>query len=159
RTEARDRFASDLVVKLEEAQSLYQVIEGFKDALARLGLVSSSALNGPKVLRLEATLQYLRENFAENLRLPEVARRAGFSVPVFTRAFKQATGTSFLSYVRSLRVEHAKRLLSSSALTTEQVAQSCGFQSQHHLLRSFKKVVGQTPGEFRRVHALRHAQS
>ncbi|HEY0715858.1 MAG TPA: AraC family transcriptional regulator, partial [Polyangia bacterium] len=159
RTEARDRFASDLVVKLEEAQSLYQVIEGFKEALARLGLVSSSALNGPKVLRLEATLQYLRENFAENLRLPEVARRAGFSVPVFTRAFKQATGTSFLSYVRSLRVEHAKRLLSSSALTTEQVAQSCGFQSQHHLLRSFKKVVGQTPGEFRRVYALRHAQS
>jgi AraC-like DNA-binding protein len=159
RTEARDRFATDLVAKLEEAQSLYQVIEGFKDALARLGLVSSSALHGPKVLRLEATLQYLRENFAENLRLPEVARRAGFSVPVFTRAFKQATGTSFLSYVRSLRVEHAKRLLSSSALTTEQIAQSCGFQSQHHLLRSFKKVVGQTPGEFRRVHALRHAQS
>ena len=100
--------------KLEEAQSLYQVIEGFKEALARLGLVSSSALHGPKVLRLEATLQYLRENFAEPLRLPEVARRAGFSVPVFTRAFKQATGTSFLSYVRSLRVEHAKSLLASS---------------------------------------------
>ena len=101
------------MAKLEEAQSLYQVIEGFKDALARLGLVSSSALHGPKVLRLEATLQYLRENFAEPLRLPEVAKRAGFSVPVFTRAFKQATGTSFLSYVRSLRVEHAKRLLAS----------------------------------------------
>ena len=75
RTDARDRFASDLVAKLEEAQSLYQVIEGFKDALARLGLVSSSALHGPKVLRLEATLQYLRENFAEPLRLPEVAKQ------------------------------------------------------------------------------------
>jgi len=159
RTEARDRFANELVAKLEEAQSMYQVIEGFKDALARLGLVSSSALSGPKVLRLEATLQYLRENFAEPLRLPEVARRAGFSVPVFTRAFKQATGTSFLSYVRSLRVEHAKRLLASSVLTTEQIAQSCGFQSQHHLLRSFKKVVGQTPGEYRRIHVLKHAQS
>jgi AraC-like DNA-binding protein len=159
RAEARDRFASDLTGKLEEAQSHYQVIEGFKEALARLSLVSTSALHGPKVLRLEATLQYLRENFPEPLRLPEVARRAGFSVPVFTRAFKQATGTSFLSYVRSLRVEHAKRLLSSSALTTEQIAQSCGFQSQHHLLRSFKKVVGQTPGEYRRFYTLRHAQS
>jgi AraC-like DNA-binding protein len=159
RAEARERFASELVAKLEEAQSLYQVIEGFKEALARLGLVSSSALHGPKVLRLEATLQYLRENFAEPLRLPEVARRAGFSVPVFTRAFKQATGTSFLAFVRSLRVEHAKKLLSSSPLTTEQIAQSCGFQSQHHLLRSFKKVVGQTPGEYRRAYALKHAQA
>jgi AraC-like DNA-binding protein len=158
RTEARDRFANDLVAKLEEAQSLALVIEGFKEALARLGLVSSSALHGPKVLRLEATLQYLRENFAESLRLPEVARRAGFSVPVFTRAFKQATGTSFLAFVRALRVDHAKKLLSSSVLTTEQIAQSCGFQSQHHLLRSFKKVVGQTPGEYRREYTLKHAQ-
>jgi AraC-like DNA-binding protein len=158
RADARDRFAIELAAKLEEAQSLYQVIEGFKEALARLGLVSSSALHGAKVLRLEATLQYLRENFAESLRLPEVARRAGFSVPVFTRAFKQATGTSFLAYVRSLRVEHAKKLLASSALTTEQIAQSCGFQSQHHLLRSFKKVVRQTPGEYRRSYALKHVQ-
>ena len=36
--------------------------------------------------------------------------------------------------------------------------QSCGFQSQHHLLRSFKKVVRQTPGEYRRSYALKHVQ-
>ena len=60
--------------------------------------------------------------------------------------------------MRSLRVEHAKKLLASSALTTEQIAQSCGFQSQHHLLRSFKKVVRQTPGEYRRAYALKHVQ-
>jgi len=149
-TEARDRFAEELTGRLEEAHSLSQVIEEFKEALQRLCLVSSRAWHGPNVMRLQATLQYLRENFSEPLPLPAVARKAGFSVPAFSRVFKQATGTSFLAYLRAIRVEHAKRLLATTRMTTDQVAQACGFQSQHHLIRSFKKVTGQTPGACRR---------
>ncbi len=149
-TEARDRFANDLTRKLEEAPSLYLVIEAFKEALGRLSFVSSKAWNGSNVMRLEATLQYLRENFAEPLPLPLVARKAGFSVPTFSRVFKKATGTSFLDYVRTIRVEHAKSLIVTTPMNTEQIAQACGFQSQHHLIRSFKKATQQTPGAYRR---------
>jgi AraC-like DNA-binding protein len=151
-TEARDRFAADLTRKIEEAPSLYQVIETFKEALGRLSFVSSKAWNGSNVMRLEATLQYLRENFAEPLPLPAVAKRAGFSVPTFSRVFKRATGTSFLNYVRAIRVEHAKSLITTTPMNTEQIAQACGFQSQHHLIRSFKKETKLTPGAYRRAH-------
>ena len=41
-------------------------------------------------------------------------------------------------------------LLRTTSLPTAQVAVSCGFHSPHHLIRSFKKVTGQTPGEYRR---------
>jgi AraC-like DNA-binding protein len=155
RTDARDQFVDDLTLKLEEAGSLYHVIECFGESLQRLCFVASKALHGPKVIRIEATLQYLRENFAEHLRLPEVARKAGFSVPAFARVFKEATGTSFLAYLRGLRVESAKTLLATTHMTTEQIAQSSGFQSQHHLIRSFKKVMRQTPGAYRHEHGLR----
>ena len=95
---------------------------------------------------------------SRKLRLAAVAaRRAGFSVPAYSRAFKQATGTSFLAYLRVIRVDHAKRLLLTTPLTTEQIAQACGFQSQHHLIRSFKKVTEQTPGAWRRANAQSHA--
>jgi len=151
--EARDRFANDLTRKLEEAPSLYQVIEAFKEALGRLSFVSSKAWNGSNVMRLEATLQFLRENFAEPLPLPLVARKAGLSVPTFSRVFKRATGTSFLTYVRSLRVEHAKNLITTTPMSIDQIAQACGFQSQHHLIRSFKKATNQTPGAYRKAHA------
>jgi AraC-like DNA-binding protein len=151
-TQARDRFAADLTRKLEEAQSLYQVIEGFREALGRLTFVSSKAWDGSNVMRLEATLQYLRENFADPLPLPTVARKAGFSVPTFSRVFKRATGTSFLSYVRAIRVAHAKTLITTTPMNTEQIAQACGFQSQHHLIRSFKKETKQTPGAYRKTH-------
>jgi AraC-like DNA-binding protein len=152
-SEARDRFAGDLTRKLEEAPSLYQVIEAFKEALGRLSFVSSKVWHGSNVMRLEATLQYLHENYAESLPLPAVARKAGFSVPTFSRVFKKATGTSFLTYVRAIRVEHAKNLITTTPMSIDQIAQACGFQSQHHLIRSFKKTTNQTPGAYRKAHA------
>lgn len=145
-----DQFADDLSRELEAAGSLGEVIDRFKEALERLGAVSAQAVEGPKSIRLGATLQYLKQNFAEPLRLPEVAKKAGFSVPAFSRTFRQATGTSFLSYLRNLRIEHARTLLRTSTLSAVDVARACGFQSQHHLIRSFKKVTGLTPGTYRR---------
>ena len=151
--DSRDHFVGELTAPVETAQSLYRVIEGFKQSLVRLSHVSSRPLQGPKVMRLEVTLQYLQDNFAEHLPLPFVARKAGFSVPVFSRLFKSTTGMSFLAYLRTLRVDYAKKLLTSSSLTTEQVAQASGFQSQHHLIRSFKKLVNETPGAYRKSHS------
>jgi AraC-like DNA-binding protein len=150
RNEVAEHLADDLSQKLEEAPSVYRVIETFKDALQRLSVFASRALEGPKSMRLDTTLQYLKDNFAEPLRLTSVARKAGFSVPAFSRIFKQATGTSFLVYLRNIRVEHAKMLLRTTTLSAEQIAQACGFQSQHHLIRSFKKVTKSTPGNYRK---------
>jgi AraC-like DNA-binding protein len=152
RHDVRDRFARELAAGVEEATSSSRLLAAFNEALARLGFVASRAWQGPSVMRIEATLQHLRESFAEPLRLPAVARRAGFSVPAFARLFRQTTGTSFLVYLRALRVEHAKKLLVATPMTTDQVAQASGFQSQHHLIRSFKKVTGETPGAYRRAH-------
>jgi AraC-like DNA-binding protein len=150
RTQVVEQFCDELTAKLEAAASTYRLIETFREALERLAFFSSQALEGPKSMRLHATLEYLRQNYTEPLKLPDVARKAGFSVPAFSRIFKQATGTSFLAYLRAIRIDHAKMLLRGTALSTEQIAQACGFQSQHHLIRSFKKVTRQTPGEYRR---------
>jgi AraC-like DNA-binding protein len=154
RQDVRDTFVSKLTLGIEDARSLNELIEEFNEALQRLSVVASQAWQGTNVILLETTLQYLRENFHEQLPLPKVARKAGFSVPAFTRSFKQATGTTFVSYLRALRIEHAKKLVSTTPLSLEQVAYSCGFNSQHHLIRSFKKVTDMTPGAYRRQQRL-----
>jgi AraC-like DNA-binding protein len=147
---AVDQLAEELSGRLEQAASVSRLIEAFKEVLGRLSFYASRTLEGPKSIRLSASLQYLEDNFAEQLRLPDVARKAGFSVPAFSRIFRQATGTSFLSHLRNIRVEHAKKLLRTTNLPTAQIAIACGFQSPHHLIRSFKKVTAQTPGDYRR---------
>ena len=151
---SRDHFIAELTAPVEAPRSLERVVEGFRQSLHRLSYNASRTLEGSKVVRLEVTLRYLQENFTEHLPLSKVARKAGFSVAAFSRHFKKTTGTSFLAYLRTLRVNHAKELLVTSRLTTEEVAQACGFQSQHHLIRSFKKLVNETPGAYRKAHAL-----
>ncbi|MBN2341042.1 MAG: helix-turn-helix domain-containing protein [Deltaproteobacteria bacterium] len=153
RQDARNSFINDLTVRVEETRSIEQLIDSFNDSVQRLSFVSTKAWRGPSVMLLEATLQYLKDNYFEPLPLPEVARKAGFSVPVFTRVFKQATGTSYLNYLRNIRIERAKKLLSTTLLTLEQIAQACGFNSQHHLIRAFKKVTNLTPGAYRKNHS------
>ncbi len=153
REDVVEEFATEMSATLEDARSVSDVIESFKEAAQRLSVVASKGAEGAKAIRLEATLQYLKENFSESLRLPEVARKAGFSVPSFSRAFKQETGTSFLAYLRTLRIEQAKLLLRTTSLPLAQVAQSCGFQSEHRLIRSFKKETSLTPGGYRKEFA------
>ncbi|MDJ0762775.1 MAG: AraC family transcriptional regulator [Myxococcota bacterium] len=155
RESAFNSFVLELTSRVEAARSIEQVIESFNGAIQRLSFVSDKVWRGSSVMLLESTLQYLKDNYFENLPLPMIARKTGFSVPAFTRVFKQATGTSYLSYLRSIRVEQAKKLLTSTPDTIEQIAQACGFHSQHHLIRSFKKVAGQTPGAYRDAHAIR----
>ncbi len=156
---AVDQLASELSQRLEEVSSVSQLIEAFRDVLNRLSFYASRALEGPKSIRLAASLQYLQDNFAEQLRLPDVAKKAGFSVPAFSRVFRQATGTSFLAYLRNVRVAHAKKLLRTTSLPTAQIALSCGFQSPHHLIRSFKKCTSLTPGEYRRNEKVKKGES
>ena len=153
RQDAKNSFIDDLTVRVEETRSIEQLIDSFNDSVQRLSFVSTKAWRGPSVMLLEATLQYLKDNYFEPLPLPEVARKAGFSVPVFTRVFKQATGTSYLNYLRQIRIERARKLLATTLLTLEQIAQACGFNSQHHLIRAFKKVTHMTPGAYRKKHA------
>jgi AraC-like DNA-binding protein len=156
---AVDQLADELSSRLEQASRVSQLIEAFRDVLSRLSFYASRALEGPKSIRLAASLQFLQDNFGDQLRLPDVAKKAGFSVPAFSRVFRQATGTSFLSYLRNARVEHAKKLLRTTSLPTAQIALSCGFQSPHHLIRSFKKVTGLTPGEYRRAEKVKKGHS
>ena len=143
-------YANGFCRKLEDAASIYNLIGIFKETLQNLTLLAARPLEGSKSLRMETTLEFLRENFAQELRLPKVAKEAGFSVPVFCRVFKKTTGLSFVSYLNKLRVEKAKVLLTSSGLNVIQVGNSCGFQTPHHFIRNFKQWTGQTPGDFRK---------
>jgi AraC-like DNA-binding protein len=50
-------------------------------------------------------------------------------------------------------------VLRRSSMSIDQIAQVCGFQSQHHLIRSFKKATSQTPGAYRKARAASDSSS
>jgi transcriptional regulator GlxA family with amidase domain len=74
---------------------------------------------------------------------------AGFSPNHFSRLFRASEKVPFEHYVRALRVERAKQMLSRTTLSVERIAQLSGFATGPYFQRVFKEVAGTTPGAFR----------
>jgi transcriptional regulator GlxA family with amidase domain len=101
---------------------------------------------------LIAQIQFwLKNNLTTEQSLTEVAQLFSLSYRSFTRRFRIATNQSPIEYWQQLRVQTAKELLASSNLSIQEVALEVGYNDQGHLTRVFKKVLSQTPSEYRKV--------
>ena len=80
-----------------------------------------------------------------------MAQLFGLSYRSFTRRFRVATNQSPIEYWQQLRVQTAKELLASSNLSIQEVALEVGYNDQGHLTRVFKKLLSQTPSDYRNV--------
>lgn len=82
--------------------------------------------------------------------LQALAKESGYSRVHFVRMFRAATGYTPHNYLLKLRLDRARELLASSALSLTDIALECGFSSHSHLSRVFRQVLGATPSEHRR---------
>ena len=79
----------------------------------------------------------------------EIARRLDLHPGWFAEAYRQAVGEGVGDTLRRLRVETAVQMLTGSQEAQAQVAAAAGFCDQSHMIRSFRTVLGRTPGEVR----------
>jgi AraC family transcriptional regulator len=83
--------------------------------------------------------------------VPLLAKLVSFSKSHFSRAFKQSLGLPPMTYVKMRRIERAKTLMTSTNQQLTEIALICGFADQSHLNRSFRRVLGVSPGRWRRT--------
>ncbi|MFJ8476899.1 GlxA family transcriptional regulator [Kitasatospora sp. NPDC094011] len=108
------------------------------------------AAQRPDRAPLRDVLDWVADHPEGDLGVPALAARAAMSERNFTRVFRAETGRTPAAYVESVRIEAARRLLETTAVTLDAVAHSCGFGTVETLHRSFKRSLGVTPGEYRR---------
>ncbi len=85
----------------------------------------------------------------ERVRVGDLAAEVGVSPFTFFRQFKHDVGTTPLAYISALRLERAKRLLLSSKLPVEEIAQRVGFDDAAYFSRFFRRNTGRPPTSFR----------
>jgi AraC-like DNA-binding protein len=88
---------------------------------------------------------------------PKIAKAVNVSANYFSTLFKQATGLNFADYVARVRVEKAKNLLQNPNLRISEIAFDVGFQSLSQFNRSFRRIAGVSPKEYRNSNALSSA--
>ena len=96
----------------------------------------------------------LCENSTKHIQVPRLAGLASLTPFHFTRVFSRAVGVPPHSYATLVRVRHAENLLRSGVPIVE-VADAAGFCDQSHLSRCFRRLLGLTPGQYRKVNFFR----
>jgi AraC family transcriptional regulator len=101
--------------------------------------------------KLRAVVEYVEDHLDAGLTLGQMAAAAHLSAYHFARQFKAATGAPPHQYILARRVERAKQLLQPDRdLSLAEIAARTGFSDQSQFSHHFKRVVGVTPGQFRR---------
>jgi len=98
---------------------------------------------------LTRAVEFLRESFTEHLTITQVASVAGVHPVYLAREFRRFHGCTIGEYIRRLRVERACRQLSSADESLATIAASAGFSDQSHFSRTFKRLMGMTPAQYR----------
>jgi two-component system response regulator YesN len=98
---------------------------------------------------LDKAIQFINQNYRENITLENVAYEAGFSTYYFGKLFKKTFGVTFTDYLTSLRISRAKELLKDPYLTVKGITYQVGFMDPNYFTRVFKKSEGLTPTEYR----------
>lgn len=164
-------FESDRIAELEDAWkrtreiapdqydgmvSLLAVFAGQLSELAEKLVLEARDSEPETVLKAR---QYVSAHLSEPIELADVARHVGMSQFHFCRVFKQATGLTFKQYLTRRRVEWAKcRLRKPDARVTE-VAYDVGFGSLSQFNRSFLRLVGLSPSDWRNNEFSRFAKT
>ena len=100
---------------------------------------------------LRKALLYLGEHYAEPVSLDQLARQAHVSPSHLSFLFRSTLSTSFKPLLQRMRVDKAKELLGSGARhRITEVAMSVGFGDLSHFEKSFRRIVGQSPRDYRR---------
>jgi AraC family transcriptional regulator len=94
---------------------------------------------------------HIETNLEAGITTKDLALLARLSLFHFCRAFRESFGESPHGYVRRRRIERAQGLMLTTNASLREIAADCGFTDQAHLSRLFRRIVGESPGVWRRA--------
>jgi AraC-like DNA-binding protein len=112
--------------------------------------ISSGPRRGLAGWQVKRVTAYLRENFAQDIRVQELADLVNLSRFHFCTAFRMSTGCTPHEWLTRQRIAYAKKLLKEGTLRITDIALAAGYQTPSSFSANFHRMVGLTPSEFRR---------
>jgi AraC-like DNA-binding protein len=147
--EIRKAWEKTPLVPPDKYNATVRLLAFFADQLSALAnqlVLEQQNAEPPLVLKAR---EYIDTHKTEELSLADVAKASGASVFHFCKVFHKATGLKFTDYVARVRLEDARNRLLNPNLRVSEIAYDVGFQSLTQFNRTFKRVFGQSPSEFR----------
>jgi len=146
----REAYFHTRVLTKNQYRSIVRLLEIFGRHLSILSnqiAVETSSAEPPAITRAK---QFIAQNQGGAICLATVAKAVNTSTFYFCKLFKRTTGLTFTDYLARVRIEKAKTLLLDRNRRVSEVAYDVGFQSLTHFNRVFRKIVGESPTQYRK---------
>jgi AraC-like DNA-binding protein/ligand-binding sensor protein len=147
--EIRKAWEKSPLIPPNKYNAIVRLLTFFADQLSALSnQLMTEKRNAEPPLVLKAR-DYIGKHKNEKLSLSDVAKAAGASVFHFGKVFRKSTGLKFTEYLARVRLEDARVRLFNPNLRISEIAYDVGFQSLTQFNRTFKRVFGESPSDFR----------
>ncbi|MNE89807.1 HTH-type transcriptional activator Btr [compost metagenome] len=93
-------------------------------------------------------IDYIKSNLNEKMNIHGLSDKACMSKATFYRLFKRELGVSPNDFILSEKISKAKQLLSNPSAKVAAISYELGFSDANYFIRTFKKLVGVTPGNY-----------
>lgn len=97
---------------------------------------------------LRKAVSHIEQNFHKPLQLASVAESCNVSPSYVSRLFSEHMQCSFIDYLTSVRIQHAKLLMRTTDKPVKEIAFDVGYQDPNYFSKIFKKVCGVSPSAF-----------
>lgn len=121
----------------------FSLVKNYLFLLIEQAIDTSCSDYSPKI---REAVQCIRRHYSQNISLPDVAEKIGISPAHLSRQFKKESGSSFVDFLTSYRLEVAKKLIC-DGMELKEVSAQVGFSGYNYFLRVFKKKTGSTPSK------------
>ncbi|MBA2938572.1 helix-turn-helix domain-containing protein [Paenibacillus sp. CGMCC 1.16610] len=99
---------------------------------------------------IEFVMKTMETQYSEDISLDLIAESLDMSSAYLSVYIKEKTGANFSDHMNRVRIQKAKELLVGSNLSIQHIGEKIGYRNGTSFIRMFKKITGETPGEFRR---------
>ncbi|MCU6797150.1 helix-turn-helix domain-containing protein [Paenibacillus sp. WQ 127069] len=103
---------------------------------------------------ISVAVKYMRRNYGDSLTLQSVASEVHITAVWLSKLFKKELNQTFLEYLTSIRMDKAKEMLGDVRFKIYQVSQEVGYRDPVHFSKLFRKSVGLTPKEYRKLRGI-----
>lgn len=100
-------------------------------------------------------MDYIKTNISRNIKIAEIAAAFGYNEKYISHRFAEICGIPLKQYILKTKIDQANYMLTDTNKSINEIAKDLGFSDSHNFSRTYKKITGLSPSEYRNTFSKR----